>query len=120
MTNVCLTQYFTRVSLFLSTGNIFFKDYLHCLIIIILFSSYFNQLSKVQVGKPYTQTLHRKNRRNMSHFFLFFPFKSSPLGMKAFRTPVYGLKYFYLLFFWRARLCWPLLCLCRPNCSFYV
>ncbi len=23
-------------------------------------------------------------------------------------------KLFYFLFFWRARVCWPLLCLCRP------
>ncbi len=29
-----------------------------------------------------------------------------------------GLKLFLFLFFWRARVYWPLLCLCRPFCMF--
>jgi hypothetical protein len=60
MTNVCLTQYFTRVILFRSTDNIFFKDCLHCLISFFLFSSNFNQLSKLQGETPYTDSQQKK------------------------------------------------------------
>jgi len=30
----------------------------------------------------------------------------------------FGDNFYFILFFWRLRVCWPLLCLCRPFCIF--
>jgi hypothetical protein len=36
---------------------------------------------------------------------------------ESYSALLYGIYLFFLYIFWRARVCWPLLCLCRP---FYI
>ncbi len=55
-----------------------------------------------------------KSLHTLIYFYLFFAnvqFKKTTLFLSIFARIIF-------LFFWRASLCWPLLCSCRPFCIF--
>ncbi len=80
-----------------------------------------------RLAKSYFSKYSWKNRRynlNISiylssrsrHFAVRFSTISS--APRAASTYTLMLMYSFCIFFWRARVCWPLHCLCRPFCIF--